>query len=88
MRISRRLTRAVVVAVIGVSFGLAGVVGETFAQSDRMKKDDTMMKKDEMKNEMKNEDTMMKKGGEKTMKKDEMKEGKMTKDDKAMEKKQ
>jgi Pyruvate/2-oxoacid:ferredoxin oxidoreductase gamma subunit len=34
------LGRAVGVAVVGIVFGLGGVVGESFAQSD-MKKDDT-----------------------------------------------
>ncbi len=42
------LGRAVVVAVVGIVFGLGGVVGESFAQSD-MKKDDKMKMDDKMK---------------------------------------
>ena len=36
--------RAVVIAVVGFFFGLAGVVGESSAQSEGMKKNDTMLK--------------------------------------------
>ena len=85
---TRWTKRVVVIAVVGFSFGLAGVVGESSAQSEGMKKDDTMMKTDDkmMKDDkkadgMKMEDT---KKEEKAMKKDD----KMMKDDKAMEKKQ
>lgn len=54
--------RAVVVAGVALSFGLAGVVGDALAQSDPMKKEE--MKKGETKNDgkaMKKEDKMMKK---------------------------
>ena len=71
------LGRAVVVAVVGIVFALAGVVGESSAQSD-MKKGDKM----KMDDTMKSGDTMMK--GEKDMKKDD----KMMQGDKTMEKKQ
>ena len=72
----KRVARAVVVAVAGVSFGLAGSVGQALAQSE-MKKDDTMMKKD---------DTMMKKEmiKKEEMKKDDMNKGEMAKDGKTM----
>ena len=69
------VARAVVVAVVGGSFGLTGSVGPALAQSE-MKKDDTMMKKDEM---MKKE--MIKK---EEMKKDDMNKGEMAKDGKTM----
>ena len=82
-RLTGTFARALVVTAVGFCVGLGGGVGETFAQSDSMKKDDTMMKKDEKKDE----DTMMKNDGETMMKKDEMKDDKMMKDDKAMEKK-
>jgi len=64
------LGRAVVVAVVGIVFGLGGAVGESFAQSD-MKKDDKMKMDDTMKSgdKMKSSDTMMK--GEKETKKDD-----------------
>jgi hypothetical protein len=42
------LGRAVMVAMVGVAFGLGGVVGESLAQSD-MKKDDKMKMDDKMK---------------------------------------
>jgi hypothetical protein len=84
------LGRAVVVAVVGVAVGLAGVVGQSVAQSD-VKKDGTM----KMDDKMKTDDTMqsadkMKSGDD--MKKGEMKgdikANDMKKDDKMMEKKQ
>ena len=65
----KRVVRAVVVAVAGVSFGLAGSVGQALAQSE-MKKDDTMMKKEMIKKE--------------EMKKDDMNKGEMAKDGKTM----
>ena len=36
------LGRAIVIAVIGVVFGFAGVVGQSVAQTEGMKKDDEM----------------------------------------------
>ena len=86
----KALGRAVVIAVVGVVFGLGGVVGDSVAQ-DTMKKDDTMKLDDKMKtgekmqtgDKMKSGDTMMK--GEK---KGDMKADEMKKDDKMMEKKQ
>jgi hypothetical protein len=38
---------AVVIAVIGLSLGLIGTIGESAAQSDGPKKDDTIMKADD-----------------------------------------
>ena len=76
----KRVVRAVVVAVAGVSFGLAGSVGQALAQSE-MKKDDTMMKKDEMmKKEMMKKEEMKKDD----MNKDDMNKGEMAKDGKTM----
>ena len=68
-RLTDGLMRAVVVAAVGLSFGVAGVVGEALAQSETMKKDE--MKKEEMqKKEM--------------MKKKEMRKGEMKKGEKMM----
>jgi hypothetical protein len=85
------LGRTLVIAAVGVVFGLAGVVGQSVAQTEGAKKsdkpmtsDDTMMKGDkkgEMKGEMKSDD--MKKDGKAMMKDDKMMRG-----DKTMEKKQ
>jgi pentapeptide MXKDX repeat protein len=77
----KRLGRGVVIAVVGVVFGLAGVVGESVAQ-DTMKKGDTM----KMDDKMKTGDTMMKDEKKGDMKADDMKkDGKaMMKDDKMM----
>ena len=95
----RRLGRAVVIMVVGVVFGLAGVAGQSVAQTDGMKKDDTMkMDDNKMKagdKAMKSDDSMMKgdrKGDTKAddTKKDGrgmMKDDKMMQGDKAMEKK-
>src|SRR6267142_5573751 len=78
---TKRLGRAAMVAVVGVVFGLGGVVGESVAQSDmkkddKMKSGDTMMKdekKGEMKGEMKADET--KKDGKGMMKDDKMMQG-------------
>jgi hypothetical protein len=84
------LGRAVVVAVVGVAVGLAGVVGQSVAQSD-VKKDGTT----KMDDKMKSGDTMQ--SADKMKSGDGMKKGEMTgdikandmkKDDKMMEKKQ
>ncbi len=86
------LGRSIVVAVVGVVSGLAGVVGQSVAQTDGMKKDDKMMG-DKMKtgDTMMKSDDAMKKGDMKDdMKKDGkamMKDEKMTPTDKPMEKK-
>ena len=62
---SGSLVRAVVIAVAGLSFGLIGTIGESAAQSDGPKKDDTMMKADDK--------AMMNKGQKSDgMKKEEM----------------
>ena len=83
--------RAVAIAVVGIVFGLGGVVGESVAQDTR-KKDDTMKMDDQMKtgdtmqtgDKMKSGDTPMK-----SEKKGDMKADEMKKDDKMMmEKKQ
>jgi hypothetical protein len=90
------LGRAVVVAVVGVAVGLAGVVGQSVAQSD-VKKDGTTKMDDKMKtgDTMKSGDTMQ--SADKMKSGDGMKKGEMTgdikandmkKDDKMMEKKQ
>lgn len=86
-RVRGQLRWAVVVVVLGMSFGFTGVVSKALAQSDTMKKDD--MKKEERDKG----DKMMKKGDEKKMMKsdDKMmmkKDDTMMKGDKAMEKKQ
>ena len=55
-------TRAVAVVAAGLSFGITGVVGETFAQSDPMKTDG--VKKQETKqDEMKKDGTRKKQNG-------------------------
>src|SRR5713226_4612462 len=64
-RLTGGLTRALVVVAVGLSFGVAGVVGEAIAQSETMKKDE--MKKEEMQKK-----EMMKK---KEMQKGETKKG-------------
>ncbi len=81
------LGRTLVIAAVGVVFGLAGVVGQSVAQTEGAKKsdkpmtsDDTMMKGDK-EGEMKSDD--MKKDGKAMMKDDKMMRG-----DKTMEKKQ
>jgi len=48
-RLTGWFTRVAVVVAAGLSFGIAGAVGETFAQSDPMKTDG--VKKREMKQE-------------------------------------
>ncbi len=87
------LVRAIVIAMVGVVLGASGVVGQSVAQTEGMKKDDTMKAGDKT---MKSDGTMMK--GDKTgdmksddMKKDGkaiMKDDKMMPGDKTMEKKQ
>ena len=77
------LGRTLVIAAVGVVFGLAGVVGQSVAQTEGAKKSDKPMTSDDtmMKGEMKSDD----------MKKDEkamMKDDKMMQGDKTMEKKQ
>jgi pentapeptide MXKDX repeat protein len=76
------LGRSIVVAAVGVVFGLTGVVGQSVAQTDGMKKDDKMMG-DKMKagDTMMKSDDAMKKGD---MKADDMKADDMKKDGKAM----
>src|SRR5881296_2222107 len=77
----KRLGRTVVIAVVGVVFGLGGVVGESVAQ-DTMKKGDTMKMDDKMKKgDMKADD--MKKDGKAMTKDDKMMPG-----ERPMEKKQ
>ena len=71
------LGRSIVVAAVGVVFGLTGVVGQSVAQTDGMKKDDKMTG-----DKMKAGDTMMK--SDDAMKKGDMKADDMKKDGKAM----
>lgn len=85
---SGAVARAVVIVVAGLSFGLAGTVGVSSAQSDGPKKDDTMMKgedkgmmnKDQKSDGMKKEE--MPREGMAPPKDDKM----MMKDDKTMTK--
>lgn len=76
---SGAVARAVVIAVAGLSFGLAGTIGESSAQSDVPTKDGMMMK---------DEDKGMMNKGQKSdgMKKEEMPREGMAppKDDKTM----
>jgi hypothetical protein len=84
------LGRAVVVAVVGVAVGLAGVVGQSVAQSD-VKKDGTTKMDDKMKtgDTMQSSDKMKSGDGvKKGEMKGDIKANDMKKDDKMMEKKQ
>jgi hypothetical protein len=80
---SGSLVRAVVIAVAGLSFGLIGTIGESAAQNDGPKKDDTMMKTDDkaMMNKAQKSDGMKKeempRDGMAPPKDDKMKDDKM-----------
>ena len=82
---SGAVARAVVIVVAGLSFGLAGTIGESSAQSDGPKQSDTMMKGDDkgMMNKGQKSEGMRKNDG---MKKEEMPREGMAppKDDKMM----
>src|SRR2546426_11606464 len=79
-RLTGWFTRAGVVIAAGLSLGITGVVGETFAQSDPMKTDG--VKKQETKqDEMKQDGTRRKHNGE--TKTEGMKKGEREKGEKA-----
>jgi len=79
-RLTGWFTRAGVVVAAGLSLGITGVVGETFAQSNPMKTDG--VKKHETKqDEMKQDGTRRKHNGE--MKTEGMKKGEREKGEKA-----
>ena len=84
-RRSGSLARSVVIVVAGLSFGLAGTIGESSAQSDGPKKDDMMMKGEDKgtMNKGQKDEGMKKSDG---MKKEEMPREGMAppKDDKMM----
>ena len=70
-----------VVVAAGLSFGITGVVGETFAQSDPMKTDGLKKKHETKQDEMKQDGTRRKHNGE--MKTEGMKKGEREKGEKA-----